>query len=54
MKKLSLNASIRNTQEKTKDIRNNKILPAVVYGKTQKSTAIQMDYSEFLKLFRIS
>jgi len=54
MKNLSLNVSIRNTEEKIKDIRNNKILPAVVYGKAQKSTAIQMDYSEFLKLFRIS
>ena len=54
MKNLSLNASIRNTEEKTKDILRNKMLPAVVYGKNQKSTAIQVNYSEFLKLFRVS
>lgn len=54
MKNLSLTAQLRNTEEKTKDLRNNKIIPAVVYGKGTESMSIQMNYSDFLRLFRIS
>jgi len=54
MKNLSLTAQLRNTEEKTKDLRNNKIIPAVVYGKGRESISIQMNYSDFLRLFRLS
>lgn len=49
-----LNAEIRNTEEKLSEVRNAKMIPAVVYGKTQEPIIIKMNYSEFLKLFRIS
>ena len=54
MENLSLAAELRNTQEKTKDLRRNSIIPAVVYGHSQEAMSIQLDYSIFLKLFRIS
>jgi len=54
MKNLSLTVQLRNTEEKTKDLRNNKLIPAVVYGKGRESISIQMGYSDFLRLFRIS
>jgi ribosomal protein L25 (general stress protein Ctc) len=54
MENLSLNAEIRSGDEKLKDIRASKKLPAVVYGHSQKSMSIKLDYSEFLKTFRKS
>ena len=54
MKNLKLKTEIRNTEEKNKFLRKEKILPWVVYGKNQKSTPIKMDYSDFLKLYRKS
>jgi len=54
MKNLSLNAQLRNIEDKTKELRNDRIIPAVVYGKNKKPESIQMGYSDFLKLFRIS
>ncbi len=54
MENLNLNAQIRNTEEKNKEIRAAKMIPAVVYWKKQEPIAIKIDYSEFLKLFRIS
>ncbi|MDD2907944.1 MAG: 50S ribosomal protein L25 [Candidatus Gracilibacteria bacterium] len=54
MENLNLNAQIRNTEEKNKEIRAAKMIPAVVYGKNQEPIAIKVDYSEFLKLFRVS
>lgn len=54
MEKLSLNAQIRDTEEKLSVIRAGKMIPAVVYWKKQESIAIKVEYSEFLKLFRIS
>lgn len=54
MENLSLNADIRSWDEKLRDIRTSKKLPAVVYGHSQKSISITLDYSEFLKTFRKS
>lgn len=54
MENLNLNAQARNTEEKLKDIRAAKMIPAVVYWKNQEPIAIKMDNSEFIKLFRIS
>lgn len=54
MENLNLNAQIRNTEEKNKEIRAAKMIPAVVYWKKQEPINIKIDYSEFLKLFRIS
>ncbi|NVP17108.1 50S ribosomal protein L25 [Candidatus Gracilibacteria bacterium] len=54
MENLNLNAQARNTEEKLKDIRAAKMIPAVVYGKNQEPIAIKMDNSEFIKLFRVS
>ena len=54
MENLNLNAQARNTEEKLKDIRAAKMIPAVVYWKNQESIAIKMDNSEFIKLFRVS
>ncbi|MDD3794320.1 MAG: 50S ribosomal protein L25 [Candidatus Gracilibacteria bacterium] len=54
MENLNLNAQARNTEEKLKDIRAEKMIPAVVYGKNQEAIAIKIDNSEFIKLFRVS
>lgn len=54
MENLNLNAQIRSTEEKLSEVRASKMLPAVVYGKKQESITIKVNYSEFLKLFRIS
>jgi len=52
MAKLVLNAEKRNTADKTKVLRANRIVPGVVYGKTQESIAIQFDASELLRMHR--
>ena len=54
MEKLNLNAQVRDTEEKLSIIRAAKMIPAVVYWKKQEPIAIQVEYSEFLKLFRVS
>ena len=54
MENLNLNAQARNTEEKLKDIRAEKMIPAVVYWKKQEPIAIKIDNSEFIKLFRVS
>ena len=54
MEKLNLNVEIRSLEEKISELRASRIIPAVIYGKHQEPIAIKMDYSEFLKLFRIS
>lgn len=38
--------------EKTAAVRNNGFIPAVLYGKGIETQEIQVDYSQFLKLFR--
>jgi len=52
MAKLVLNAEKRNTAEKVKDLRAKRIVPAVVYGKTQESLSIQIDASDLLRMHR--
>ncbi len=52
MAKLVLNAEKRNTAEKTKVLRANRVIPGVVYGRTQESISIQMDASDLLRMYR--
>jgi len=52
MAKLVLNAEKRDTAHKTKVLRADRIIPGVVYGKTQESIAIQMDASDLLRMYR--
>jgi ribosomal protein L25 (general stress protein Ctc) len=52
MAKLLLNAEKRDLTKKTKELRANRIVPAVVYGKNQESLAIQVDASELLRMHR--
>ena len=54
MENLKLNAELRNTDEKTRELRSSKMLAWVVYGKKKESTPIKMDYSSFLKTYRKS
>lgn len=53
-KKLVLNANVRTPEEKVKHLRNEKIVPWVVYWKKQEPISLKFDYSEFLKLYRIA
>jgi len=52
MAKIVLNAEKRNTADKTKVLRANRVIPGVVYGKSQESIAIQIDASDLLRAFR--
>lgn len=54
MEKLILNAETRSTEGKISEVRAAKMIPAVVYGKSQEPISIKINYSEFLKLFRVS
>lgn len=54
MKNLNLTAEIRSLEEKNSHLRQNKKIPAVVYGKKQEPISITLEYSEFLKTFRLS
>lgn len=53
-KKLVLNASVRTPEEKVKHLRNEQIVPWVVYWKKQEPISLKFDYSDFLKLYRIA
>jgi len=52
MEKIILAADIRNAEENNRDIRLNKQVPAVVYGKNQEPISIKVDNSDFLRTFR--
>jgi len=54
MADLVLNAEIRNSDEKLKVLRANRIVPAVVYGKNQESVSIKVDATDLLRTFRKS
>lgn len=54
MEILNITAEIRNSEEIARNIRANKKLPCVVYGKNQEPISITLDASEFLKLYRKS
>ena len=52
MEELILNAEIRTTEEKTRELRASSTVPAIVYGKHQEPILLKMDYSEFLRAYR--
>jgi len=52
MEKIILAADIRNAEENNRDIKLNKQVPAVVYGKNQEPISIKVDNSDFLRTFR--
>jgi ribosomal protein L25 (general stress protein Ctc) len=52
MEKLTLKANKRFAIDSARDLRLNRKIPAVVYGKTQESTPIVVEYSDFLRTFR--
>lgn len=54
MAKLVLNAEKRNTADKTKVLRAQRIIPGVVYWKNQESVAIQMNASDLLRTYRVA
>lgn len=54
MEKLALNALTRTLEGRIKDLRAEKKIPAVVYGHNYAPVTISLDYSEFLKAFRIT
>jgi large subunit ribosomal protein L25 len=54
MAKLVLNAEKRDLTKKVRDLRANRIVPAIVYGKNQEAISIQIDASDLLRMHRIS
>lgn len=54
MEKLALNSTKRTWDEKIKTLRGNNKIPAVIYGNNFKPVIVTVDYTEFLKTFRIS
>ncbi len=54
MEKITLTAEIRNADEKSKELKLNKEIPAVVYGKNQEPISIKVNFSDFIKTFRKS
>jgi len=52
MEKFTLNAEVRTETEKAKELRTEKQLPAVVYGRNTEPISLKIEYSAFLKLFR--
>lgn len=53
MKKI-LTANLRNKEDKLDDLRNNGILPAVVYGSKVKNTLISISSIDFIKILKIA
>jgi large subunit ribosomal protein L25 len=51
---LVLDAQVRDTKNSPKYLRKNQLIPAVVYGKAEKSRALQLPYQAFRKLFRVT
>lgn len=54
MEKLVLNSTKRTGEWRLKDLRANKQIPAVVYGRKTSPISVSVDYSEFLKTFRVA
>lgn len=54
MEKIALNSTIRTGEWRLKDLRANKKIPAVVYGHKFTPVSVAIDYSEFLKTFRVA
>jgi large subunit ribosomal protein L25 len=49
-----LKALNRSNDENVKHLRKEKLIPAIVYWKKQEPISVKIDYTEFLKLFRIA
>lgn len=52
MEKLVLNAQKRDSGENVRDLRQSKVIPAVVYGHKQETISIKLDNSELLRVYR--
>ena len=52
MEKLTLKAELRSVDDRLWDLRSTKMIPAVVYGRSQEPISLKVEYSTFLKLFR--
>lgn len=52
MTSFAIAADIRDTNQKTSEIRKSRKVPGVVYGKTQEPISLVLDSSEFLRLHR--
>jgi len=52
MKDLVLKAQKRTSEENSRDLRASRIIPAVVYGKTQESLSLKIDASDLLRMYR--
>ncbi|MDR0771840.1 MAG: hypothetical protein LBF15_02010 [Candidatus Peribacteria bacterium] len=51
-KKLTLKAQVRTADERARFLREERLIPGVVYGKHQDAISLKVDYSDFLRLFR--
>ncbi len=52
MKDLVLKAQKRTSEENSRDLRADRIVPAVVYGKTQEAISLKIDASDLLRMYR--
>ncbi len=52
MKDLVLKAEKRSADERTKELRANRVVPAIVYGKTQKPISLKIAASDLLRMYR--
>jgi large subunit ribosomal protein L25 len=52
MTSFAITADIRDTNQKTSEIRKSRKVPGVVYGKTQEPISLVCDSSDFLRLYR--
>ena len=52
MTSFAITADIRDTNQKTSEIRKSRKVPGVVYGKTQDPISFTCDSSDFLRLYR--
>lgn len=54
MENLNLEALVRSKTEKLSDIRNNRMVPWIVYWNKEKQISLKINYSDFLKIYRLS
>lgn len=52
MKDLVLKAQKRTSEENSRDLRANRVIPAVVYGKKQEPISLKIDASDLLRMYR--
>lgn len=51
-KDISLVSTVRKVDEKRSDLKNEKMIPAVVYGKWKENTVLKINAPEFLKVYK--